>query len=344
MTRSMVDFAKGCVLILLALALVLSSCVRSCLLPFAAALLLARWADRPVSRLAQQLPRWLAALIILTIGGLLLCCLVLLLAVKLWQDVPAVLSGAAGGDAVWGKLEELLPHLPDFLRGGIGWLLTQLQSQSSALRSHLTQTLTEQATEWASSLPQTLFAWGVALLASFYAAADWERVKLGLMRLLPEGWEGAIGGLLHKLGQGALGWLRVQGRLISITFLVLGLGFLVLGIEGAWTLALLIALADALPVFGSGILLVPWAVLTLLQGDSFTALGLMLLWVIATVCRSVLEPRFLGKQAGASPLVTLLVMYAGLRLGGLGGLILGPIALSAAMAAAEGVDTATKTA
>ena len=58
--------------------------------------------------------------------------------------------------------------------------------------------------------------------------------------------------------------------------------------------------------------------------------------MIAALCRSVLEPRFLGRQAGTSPLVTLLVMYIGLRLFGIGGLILAPIALSAGMAVIEG--------
>ena len=100
-------------------------------------------------------------------------------------------------------------------------------------------------------------------------------------------------------------------------------------------MAVVIALADALPFFGSGIFLVPWAVLMLARGQLWTGGGLMVIWVLASICRSVLEPRFLGKQAGASPLVTLLVMYAGLRLFGIPGLILGPIALSAVMAAVE---------
>ncbi len=334
--RSIVDFAKGGILIALALALLFSSGVRSCLFPFLAALLLAHWADRPVSRLAQQLPRWLAALLILTISGLLLCCLLLLLIVKLWQDVPAVLAGARDGTALWTHLEHFAARLPAFLRGGIEWLLTQLQTQSSALRTHLTEALTEWAASTAAALPGILFAWGVALLGSFYAAADWQRVKEGLLRLLPHGWENAIRSLFHKLMQGALGWLRVQGRLMLITFGLLVLGFLVMDIDGALTLALFIALADALPVFGSGLLLVPWAALTLIQGQLWRALGLMFLWMIAALCRSVLEPRFLGRQAGTSPLVTLLVMYIGLRLFGIGGLILAPIALSAGMAVIEG--------
>ena len=335
MMRSMVEIAKGAFLTALAVALVFSAGMRSILLPFAFALLLARWADRPVSRLAQQLPRWLAALIILTVSGLLLCCILLLLIVKLWQDIPAVLSGAQDGTALWTHLEHFTARLPAFLRGGLEWLLAQLQTQSSALRTHLTETGTKWAADTAAALPGALFAWGVALLASFYAAADWKRVKTGLLRLLPQGWEGTIRRLFRKLGRGAMGWLRVQGRLMCITFGLLGAGFFLLHIPGGWTLAVVIALADALPFFGSGIFLVPWAVLMLARGQLWTGGGLIIIWVLVSICRSVLEPRFLGKQAGASPLVTLLVMYAGLRLFGIPGLILGPITLSAVMAAVE---------
>jgi predicted PurR-regulated permease PerM len=110
-------------------------------------------------------------------------------------------------------------------------------------------------------------------------------------------------------------------------------GLMVLHIPGAWAIGLLIAFADALPVFGSGVLLVPWALLTMLQGAWSTAVGLLVLWLLVTLCRSFLEPKFLGKQAGASPLLPLLVLYAGLRLFGIPGLIMGPIVLSAVMGA-----------
>ncbi len=330
--NSMLDFAKAVGCILLALALLLSAGLRGCLLPFALALLTAGALRRPVSRLERHLPRWLAALVIMTLAGLLLLCGLTLLAVKLWQDVPAALAGLSGSGSLWEGLERFVNRLPSFLQGGAGWLLGQLQTQGSALTGELTSALTQAAADWAGALPGFLFSLGVFLLASFYAAADWPRVSAGLGRLLPQSWLPAARGLLDKLKRGALGWLRAQGRLMGITFLILLAGLYLLQVPGAWTAALVIALADALPFFGSGILLIPWALLVWFQGDGGLALGLFILWAIAALCRSVLEPRFIGKQAGASPLVTLLVLYGGLRLFGLPGLILGPIALSAVMA------------
>lgn len=331
--NSMLDFAKGVGCTVLALALLLSGRLRSCLLPFALALLTAAALRRPVSRLESHLPRWLAALIIMALAGLLLLCAFALLAVKLWQDIPAALSGLSGAGSLWEQLEQLAVRLPAFLQGGALWLLEQLQTQGSALTDQITAALTQAATDWAAGLPSLLFSLGVFFLASFYAAADWPRVSSGLKRLLPQSWLPAVRGLLDKLKQGALGWLGAQGRLMTITFFLLLTGLYLLHVPGVWTAALAIALADALPFFGSGILLIPWSLLVWFQGDGGLALGLLLLWAAAALCRSVLEPRFIGKQAGTSPLVTLLVLYGGLELFGLPGLILGPITLSAVMAA-----------
>lgn len=329
----MLDFARGGLLAALALGLLVSQGLRSCLLPFALALMIAAALRRPVDRLAQHLPRWLGALIVLTLAGLLALCGLTLLAVKLWQDIPAALTELSGAEALWPRLERLAQRLPPLFSGSAQWLLAQLQTQGSALTETLAARLTGLAGSWAAALPGRLFTLGVVLLASFYAAADWPRVRRWLGQLLPVSWRPAARGLLSRLRQGAWGWLRAQGLLMGITLAILLAGLSLLGVPGAWTAAVFIALADALPFFGSGILLVPWALLAWLQGEGELALGLFLLWALATLCRSVLEPRLIGREAGASPLATLLVLYGGFRLFGLPGLILGPVALSAVLAA-----------
>jgi predicted PurR-regulated permease PerM len=90
-------------------------------------------------------------------------------------------------------------------------------------------------------------------------------------------------------------------------------------------LALLIGIVDALPVFGSGTILVPWAVIRLLLGDIKMGVGLLLLWGLCTLNRQLLEPRLLGQKLGMSTLLTLFLMYVGYQLFGLFGFILGPV-------------------
>jgi predicted PurR-regulated permease PerM len=131
--------------------------------------------------------------------------------------------------------------------------------------------------------------------------------------------------MLKRLKKAIGGWLWAQCKLIGITFLVLTIGFFLLQISYAPVWAALISLVDALPVLGTGIILVPWSFICFLQGNSIRAVGLLGTYVVAVLLRSVLEPRFVGKQLGLDPLVTLFSMYAGYRLFGLGGMILSPL-------------------
>ncbi|MCD8381668.1 MAG: AI-2E family transporter [Clostridiales bacterium] len=339
--NSMLDLSKAGLLLLLGLLLLFSGTVRGILLPFGAALLLAAWSDRPVSRLEEHFPRWLAALIVLTVSALLVLCLLSLAAVRLWQDIPAALEQLSGAGSLWDELEALAGKLPFFLGDVSGWLIRQLRTQGSVLEEQMASALGELAAGWAAALPGRLFALGVTLLAAFYAAADWKRVRRGLARLLPRSWLPAVRTSLRRGREGVLAWLRVQGRLMGITWLILAAGLGLLGVSGAWLAALVIALADALPVLGTGLFLLPWAGFCLLRGDMTTGLGLVALWLLAALCRSVLEPRLLGRQSGISPLFTLLALYAGWKLFGAAGVILGPVLLSVGMAAARPANGAS---
>ena len=62
-----------------------------------------------------------------------------------------------------------------------------------------------------------------------------------------------------------------------------------------------------------------------LQGDTMLAFGLLGLYCAATIIRTVLEPRLIGKHLGLDPLVTLIVLYAGFKLFGLPGMIFAPV-------------------
>ena len=90
------------------------------------------------------------------------------------------------------------------------------------------------------------------------------------------------------------------------------------------------ALVDAFPILGTGAILVPWSILSFLQGDTLPAFGLLGLYAAAALVRSILEPRFLGKHLGLDPLVTLMALYAGYRLWGILGMILAPMLAVAA--------------
>ena len=176
-----------------------------------------------------------------------------------------------------------------------------------------------------SRLPDSVLGFGTWLLAGYMISAKLPKIRTWLSSHMPRRWKEIYLPALKKLKHSVLGWLLAQGKLIGITFLILTAGFFILQIRYAPLWAALISLVDALPILGTGMVLVPWSFVCFLQGDSIRAVGLLGIYATAALIRQVLEPRFVGKHLGLDPLVTLFAMYAGYQLFGLGGMILSPL-------------------
>ena len=121
------------------------------------------------------------------------------------------------------------------------------------------------------------------------------------------------------------GWLKAQLSLSGMSFLILLAGFFLLGIPYAPLWALLIALVDAVPLLGTGTVLIPWALLTFLQGNGLQAMGLLIIYAVTFLTRTAMEPRLVGRQLGLDPLLTLASLYAGFHFWGVGGMLAAPI-------------------
>ena len=119
-------------------------------------------------------------------------------------------------------------------------------------------------------------------------------------------------------------------KLMAVTFGVMSVGFLLLRIPYGLLWAAAVALVDAFPVLGTGTVLVPWSLVCFLQGDSARGIGLLGIYGAATLIRSALEPKLVGKHLGLDPLVTLIALYAGYKLWGLLGMLLAPLLAVAA--------------
>lgn len=130
-----------------------------------------------------------------------------------------------------------------------------------------------------------------------------------------------LGGVMHLLGV----YVRAEGIIALVQAVICGIGLWILKNPYFILLALLIGMIDAFPVFGSGTILVPWAVYRLLIGDIRMSIGLFVLYLLCTLNRQLLEPRLLGQKLGMSTLLTLFLMYTGYRLFGIFGFLLGPV-------------------
>lgn len=170
---------------------------------------------------------------------------------------------------------------------------------------------------------------GTGLLAAFLISIRLPRLRRQLAQWLPESWYTQYLPALRKLRSSLLGWLKAQGKLALVTWGVVFVGFVVLRIPYAAVWSALVALVDAVPILGTGTVLVPWSVVRFLQGDNLQGVGLLCIYGAAAVTRTVLEPKLIGRQLGLDPLATLVALYVGFRFWGIPGLLVTPILASA---------------
>lgn len=174
-------------------------------------------------------------------------------------------------------------------------------------------------------IPNSALSLGTAVLSGYMLSAKLPKIRQKLLQRIPREKQAQLRTLLSRLRKTLGGWLKAQCKLMGVTFVIVVLGLTLLRVTYAPIWALGICLVDALPVLGTGTILLPWSLLRLLQGDGARALGLLGIYVTVTLVRSVLEPKLLGRHLGLDPLMTLVAMYAGFRLWGVGGLILSPL-------------------
>ena len=114
-------------------------------------------------------------------------------------------------------------------------------------------------------------------------------------------------------------FLKSYFIIFCITTAEISLGLFIIGVGKPIVIALIIAILDAFPIVGSGLVLLPWAGAMLITGSYVRGLGLLAVYTFVAVFRQIIEPRIVGKHVGLRPLVTLICMYAGTKLfGGMG--------------------------
>ncbi|MGI6513428.1 MAG: sporulation integral membrane protein YtvI [Syntrophomonadaceae bacterium] len=176
----------------------------------------------------------------------------------------------------------------------------------------------------ASSLPGYFIFLLIALVATYFIACGRPEIRDWFLRWLPESWEGKTRTVARDLVGAFLGWVKAMLILTSVTAILTIVGLSMLRVNYALTIGLLTGLLDILPILGPGTLMIPWAIISFITGNTGIAVGILVLYMVIVTVRYILEPRVLGDNIGLHPLVTLIALYVGLRAAGVVGIILGP--------------------
>lgn len=305
------------------------------LMPFALAVLLALIAEPLVGFFQKRakLPRGVATGIGMTMTLALFILVIMVLVSLLLRELGALAgvvpdlenTAMQGMESLQLWLTDLSDRIPKNVQPLVRRSVDGMFSDGTAIIDQISAKLLGLASGILSRLPDSVLGFGTWLLAGYMISAKLPKIRRWLSSHIPKRWRETYLPALKKLKRAILGWLLAQGKLMGITCLILTIGFFILQISYAPLWAFLISFVDALPVLGTGMVLVPWSLVSFIQGDSIRAVGLLGVYAAATLIRQVLEPRLVGKQLGLDPLVTLLAMYAGYRLFGLGGMILSPL-------------------
>ena len=212
--------------------------------------------------------------------------------------------------AVSRQAGEVAVHLGEYAQESFSTLSAQLLSAIAG---------------FAKALPSLALGLSFAVLSSFIILMDYDTIKAFFRRQLPSALVRPARDSKRFLLSTGKKIIKAYFLLMFITFLEVAAGLWLLRVEYFAVMGLAVAVLDALPILGSGSILVPWGLCLLAGGNYPLGAGILILYGVVTVVRSILEPKIVGDKIGLHPMATLLAMYAGMKLAGFGGLVLAPV-------------------
>ncbi|MED3717766.1 sporulation integral membrane protein YtvI [Geobacillus thermodenitrificans] len=185
--------------------------------------------------------------------------------------------------------------------------------------------LTQSLVHYIAAIPAFFIHFLVYLVALFLICLDLPQLKQGIRRYLSERTHQRLSMVVSQLSKAGVGFIKAQFLFSLVTFFLALAGLLILGVDYAALMAFIIVVVDILPILGTGSVLVPWGIISIINGSTGLGIGLIVLFVIITVVRRIIEPKVFSTNLGISPLAALVSVYLGFQILGLLGAFIGPV-------------------
>ena len=185
----------------------------------------------------------------------------------------------------------------------------------------------------AKSVPNTLIGLVIGIVAWVFFAKDYDYIVKFIKIQLPAGKQNLLVEIKHVFSKTVMKMVRAYALIMFITFCELALGLSILNWIGVmnnsyvFIIAIAIAVFDILPVAGSGGILIPWALISLISNDIGQAIGLIVIYIVISAIRQYIEPKIIGDSLGVNPIITLAGLYFGLKLFGFMGMFIVPLSI-----------------
>ena len=288
-----------------------------------------------------KLPRKICSFVLVLIIFVIILLLLFLIGNRILYEIQRLLSYLTENSAeIAGYVEgvfdfassitEKLPFLNNLQDSG---LIEKIKENINLFITQMWQSLIEKlgsavpdfAAGIVGDLPNVFLVGLVGVVSCFYFALDIDALNQKIKSILPGGVLTKLQALKRKMIYGFKRYIRASLILFSVTFAELFVGFLILGVDYAFGLALLISFVDFLPLFGTGAVLLPWGIVLLFMKKYFMGFGILILLALITIIRQIIEPKIVGKSLGIHPILTLAALYIGFNVYGIAGMIFFPI-------------------
>lgn len=309
------------------------------LAPFLIGFILAALLQKPIAFLARKLhiPKKIVAILLVLIFYCTIGVLLALLAIRalaacesLFGSLPSLYASHVEPllASLFSSLESLVQRMDPELVSVLEDMTAQFTKSLGQMVSSLSMGAVGLISNWASSLPGLFIKLLLMIISTFFIAADYEQLTGFCMRQFSEKALTVVLQIKNYVVGTLLVCIRSYLLIMSITFVELSIGLTIIRVDHSILIALCIAIFDILPVLGTGGIMIPWTILSAIQGDYTLAIGLLAVYLVVTVIRNILEPKIVGSQIGLHPVVTLASMFVGTQLFGIVGLFGFPIGLS----------------
>ncbi|MGG4394435.1 sporulation integral membrane protein YtvI [Paenibacillus thiaminolyticus] len=308
--------------------------------PFLIAWLLA-YMMNPLVRFLEQkwrFPRWTAVASSILLFGSIITFAILVFTTKIVSESWHIVGLVQEQIAEWRNWLNDYYHSAEFqaILSDLNETLTAIDLQSSL--SKYTSTIATTGSALVAYLfnfikatvlflPKLAVITVIIMVATYLISKQWNSLATASKQMVPERVRASIGVVIRDLQHAIFGYVKGHIILSSITALVFFVGLLVLGVEYAFTIAIIGGIVDLIPLIGIPAIVVPWAVFSFIEGNLFLGTGLLVLWPVILVTRHAFEPKVYGSSIGLNPLMLLIFLFAGLHLFGVIGIFVGIIAL-----------------
>lgn len=327
-------FIIHCVFIFFLLILVYAGIkyVLPLLMPFIIGIIIAMAFRNPIDQLAKKIHihRTLASILVLLAFYTLIGLLMSMIGAKVgglvstvFNNLPSLYKGSFlpalqnATDGLADKFPSIKSYLDDFM--------SNIDQSAFNFISDISSKVVGVATKMAGQVPTLLIKFVFTIVSSFFFTIDYYKISQFIVTQFGSSRKDMVIKLKVNV-LGSLGkFLKAYSIIISITFMELSIGFWILGVPTPFLFGLVVAIIDIMPILGTGTVLIPWSVISLIMGHTRMGIGILVLYIVITVVRQIIEPKIVGQQIGLHPIVTLMLMYVGAQLMGILGLLILPI-------------------